>query len=87
LASGLCVQKFHSWRLIFGREQTSRRSGIVSEKAGFEQLGKPSRECVHYSRIDFTEWPYQNQTLTKFHGWNLSVLKTRPFRLLSFATI
>ena len=25
-------------------------------------------ERAHYSRIDFTEWPYQNQTLTRFHG-------------------
>ena len=25
-------------------------------------------ERAHYSRIGFTEWPYQNQTLTKFHG-------------------
>jgi len=25
-------------------------------------------ERAHYSRIDFTEWPFQNQTLTKFHG-------------------
>lgn len=24
-------------------------------------------ERAHYSRIDFTEWPYQNQTLTRFH--------------------
>jgi hypothetical protein len=29
LASSLRIQKFRSWRLIFGREQTSRRSGII----------------------------------------------------------
>jgi hypothetical protein len=29
LASGLCIQKFRSWRLNFGTELTSRRAGIV----------------------------------------------------------
>jgi len=37
LASGLCIQKFRSRRLNFGRQRTSWRSGIVCREASFER--------------------------------------------------
>src|SRR6266404_2399526 len=58
LASGLCIQKFRSWRLNFGWQLTSRRSGeeytqlraprgvgpIVDSIRGFRTVGSIPRE-------------------------------------------
>jgi hypothetical protein len=45
-------------------------SGAGAVKRGQSQSVRLATclERAHYSRIDFTEWPFQNQTLTKLHG-------------------
>jgi len=59
---------FPSMRTLCSPISNPSRAGAVKRGQSQSVRLATCLERAHYSRIDFTEWPYQNQTLTKFHG-------------------